>query len=122
MANIKSYFKLLNRILFVCLILFSSAPCSVKVFFSDKIDVVYEKPINKTKSTSPSTNCQLDLFGKQQKSSFQKSVESHADFSPIIRIEKSGLQEKTYNKFSSSYSGNSPPKYILYQRLKIAIG
>src|SRR5690554_6142631 len=58
MAEIKSTINILKTILLMWLILFSLAPCGVKEVFAHSLEVNYQQPFNKSKTTTSIGGCQ----------------------------------------------------------------
>lgn len=109
----------LPRILAVVLLLFMLAPCVVKQSILQPLGITYVKTVNKTKTAHQcqtqqlleQTNTQVVHLQKQKRSTFhtQKTITSPTE----VYINK-----LWYGKL---LSGNSPPRYILYQQLKLAM-
>jgi len=123
MLEIKSYIEKFNRITLIWLILFSLFPCIVKEGMFNWIDIEYSKPLNKSKTTAQTRLCQysphnIQHISFEKKSKFNKQIEPTDFFGQPFFIARA---TKVYGNDSKTFSGNSPPKYILYKRLKIAI-
>lgn len=123
MPKIKLFNINFSQIILIGLVLFSLSPCTVKGALLESVSVEYSKPLNKTKSVNQVNTCVNTL-----NADFQISVEKQSKVSPFYFEINSGERQhqieyftKDYQKFSKSTSGNSPPIYILYKRLKIAI-
>lgn len=102
--------------------LFSLSPCIVKEALFNVAPAGYAKPLNKSKTNSRTGSClysqvrQQISTGKEQKSKKQtESVDVYFNRNGVIR------SFKIQGKYSRTFSGNSPPKYILYKRLKLDI-
>lgn len=112
---------------FVWLIIafFSFAPCSVKEQWLSQINIELNNSTNKVKTANISTSIcsepvqssisDSDLNKKQEKKFSQIRVEKERTF---YQLEKTEFKRRY---FLSENRGNSPPKYILYQRLKISL-
>lgn len=104
----------------MCLVLVSFSPCVLKEAFFNGVKVEYAGTINKFKTTTSS--CQSTLQNK-----IQNQISCELNLPDLNLLNNSGdLYIKNNSvgsvlKYSKSFSGNSPPKYILFKRLKIAI-
>ncbi len=106
----------------MCFVLYSLNPCPVKEALLYSAGIDYAQPLHKSKTTVPAGTCQYSADGlrhihavKQLKINRQPQP---ADFACYYRpaIQPAG----TYNNHTkTSPAGNSPPKYILYKRLKV---
>lgn len=101
---------------------FSLSPCSLKRDMLEVFDIQHISTLNKVKTTAPSfSGCQN--FYSSIKISFSKTDfkfkgDIFSDFlqSVNLNFEKQTFSQKNY---SGNTSGNSPPKYILFKRLKL---
>ncbi len=103
-------------------VLFALSPCVVKEAFFSLANAEYIKPINKTKSTAP-TNCHYSQKDNQQisitkETNINKQVEPVKISENLFFVVRS---TKIKSKYSTNSLGNSPPKYILYKRLKLDV-
>jgi len=120
MLKLKSYIGYSKSILIVLMILFSLAPCSLKEAVVS-IDVSYTKPLNKSRSASPFSSCHPIQAYKDSSSAKVKrqvvAIHGTDDLSSynVHRFVVGNID----NNYSGITSGNSPPKYILFKRLKI---
>lgn len=119
MLEVKSHIKALKHILLVWLVLFSLAPCSVKEVFNG---VLYssQKPLNKTKTALIEAGCEISPRAYREKSVSQS--EAGRTVIPMLFFGAKKAESRPavfFEGFSGIYSGNSPPKYILYKRLKV---
>ena len=101
---------------------FSLSPCSLKREVLEVFDIQHIGTLNKVKTTAPS------FFGCENLNSSSKVSVSKADFkfkgiafsdflqSVNLNFEKPAFSQKNYSR---NTSGNSPPKYILFKRLKL---
>jgi|SRR5690606_28777716 len=121
MSKKKKHIKYLKHIISMLFLLFSLSPCTVKEALFKSVSTDYAKPLNKSKTTIPTSSCfhsstknlQISVV---EKSEISKQIEPVNFFdNPFFSI----LSAKVYNKYSKTSSGTSPPKYILYKRLKI---
>lgn len=105
------------------MVLFSLAPCSVKESLLKTVDLSYTKPLNKSKSTFQfSRQCQNPTILEHSTSS---NVKATLELKLICGDPVGNLYsnyfviKKTGNNYSGIITGNSPPKYILFKRLKV---
>lgn len=103
---------------FLFFLFFSFSPCSVKTAISGTINIDFVKPINKTKTATQS--CQFSSISNH--SIVEKSIRQSNFFLPDFKGKKLLFTENTANNledYATYYSGNDPPKYLLYKRWKI---
>lgn len=104
-------------------VLFALSPCVVKEALFSIANVEYAKPTNKTKTTAPTSACQYSQNDNQQisvtrKATIGKRMEPvSVSVNPYFVARSIGINAK----YSKTFSGNSPPMYILYKRLKLDI-
>ncbi len=121
MAKTKSFFKHLKHLAGLGLILFSLAPCSVKNTVAQTISVAYQTPLNKTKTTSFNSSCGFSFGIAQQHTAVHKVLISESiAFPQDNEFTIQGCTRLTA-QFPKRHAGNSPPPYILYKCLKIAM-
>jgi len=123
MPKIKNYIEDLRHILLMWFVLFSFAPCTVKEVLRHSVTTDYAKPLNKSKTTTLTSSCFYSQIENQQisvvkKSKINKQIEPF-DFSGNQYFAVHSA--KVYGDYSKASSGNSPPKYILFKRLKIDV-
>lgn len=122
MSHPKSHIGFYKAITILLLLTFSLSPCSVKRDVLNIFDIQYPGTLNKVKTTVTST-AQCDT-------SFQntsKTLVSKADINArkadcalsFTLYLKNQREEKILSKYSKTTTGNSPPKYILFKRLKL---
>ncbi|WBV56660.1 hypothetical protein PFY10_20980 [Chryseobacterium daecheongense] len=125
MQDYKIHTRTYKTIIIMLVLMFSLSPCSVKRDLLGIFDIQYISPLNKVRVTSnPAFSCDSLITNSSQKtliSSIQsKSVKGfffylHTCLHPL----KEGKQ--ICNTYSGTTSGNSPPRYILFQQLKLDI-
>ena len=123
MPRTKSHIRNVKHILLMWFVLFSLSPCTVKEIVFNSVNVDYAKPLNKSKTAAQTSSCQYSSNDSRpisiaEKSNLNKQTEP-VDFynNPHFEVRST----KVHNNYSKTSSGNSPPKYILYKRLKIDI-
>lgn len=121
MSNIKLHMKIYKAVVML-LVVFSLSPCSLKRNVLDIFDIQHISALNKTKTTAPS------FSGCESFNSSSKISVSKADFKFKGIVLSDFLQSVNFNSekpifsqksYSGNTSGNSPPKYILFKRLKL---
>jgi len=123
MPKINIHIKIVRHIILIWFVLFSLSPCIVKEVIFSSINADYVRPLNKSKIITSANTCLYSQNVKQEisivkKSKLSKEVE-YLDFLDNTWFELHSTS--VYNKYSKTSSGNSPPIYILYKRLKIGI-
>jgi len=123
MTKKKSHIKKIKHIVLMWFVLFSLSPCTVKEALSQVVSTDYAKPLNKSKTIAPTSSCSYSQNDNQQ-ISVVKKAKIYKEIEPVQVVNNlcfTVLSSKVYNDYSKTSSGNSPPKYILYKRLKIDI-
>lgn len=123
MFKAKSNIKNLKHLLWVCFAFFALSPCVVKEALFSVADAEYAKPLNKSKTTAPTNSCQYSQNENQQisvvkQSKINKQTEPDEVTENLFFVVRSVGINTNYSKTTS---GNSPPKYILYKRLKLDV-
>lgn len=123
MPKATGYIKHMNHILLMSLMLFALSPCVVKGGWFGSVNVEYAKSLNKSKATTQANSCQYSRITDQLTSTVKQAKINN-------RKEPGGFSgdlcfeircDKEYSKYSKTSSGSSPPKYILYKRLKLDV-
>ncbi|MGH1518195.1 hypothetical protein [Chryseobacterium sp. JK1] len=123
MSNKKVYISFCKIIVLMVILVFSLSPCSVKRNVLDIFDIQYISGLNKVKIT-PETFSACDSFSASSKASFSKATAiKHKGAFPAIHFTSKNIRvEKIFfNDYSGHSTGNSPPKYILFKRLKLSL-
>lgn len=112
----------LRYIFLMCFILFSLTPCLVKESIAEIFDINYEKPLSKSRTNLPLNFCQYSTleskrFSVGQHQSDRKSVPVSVLFSRKVHLPTLAVCSDVLE----IHSGNGPPIYILYKRLKVAL-
>lgn len=123
MPALVRYTTLPKSIIWIFLILFGLSPCIVKGAFLGILEIESTKTLNKSRAVAPVPACQVEQVNfltvsieseaesvNKTEPDFKPEI-SKASFRPILVIEK----------YSRNFSCNSPPRYILFKRLKIAV-
>lgn len=122
MSDTKIHMKTYKAIIMMLILAFSLSPCSVKRNVLDIFDIQYISGLNKVKTTSNLISS-CDFTSISSKISVSKTVikakhsNAFLDFTASVKnIQEGNL---TFNDYSGHTTGNSPPKYILFKRLKL---
>ncbi|PWN67872.1 MULTISPECIES: hypothetical protein [Chryseobacterium] len=124
MSNTKVYMKTYKAIITMLILVFSLSPCSVKRNVLDIFDIQYISGLNKVKTTSGlSQNC--DIANTSSKTSVSKT-EAKVKYKKFLfafdaTAKNIGEEKIFFNEYSGHTTGNSPPKYILFKRLKLSM-
>lgn len=120
MLKVENHIKNIRCIVLMWFMLFSLSPCTVKEVLLHSVNTEYARPLNKSKTTQTNP-CQFSSGEHQHISSAQQSKINKkivpVDF--VCNYAFAVYASKIDKKYSKGFSGNSPPKYILYKRLKI---
>ncbi|WP_034670424.1 hypothetical protein [Chryseobacterium populi] len=124
MSNLKINLKTSKAVLILLILVFSLSPCSVKRDLFDIFDIQYISSLNKVRTTS-GQNLTCD---NSTETSSGRTLASKADFKfkknefpfePDLMFLVLKENQKIKNNYSGYATGNSPPKYILFKRLKL---
>jgi len=121
MSRIKPALKKSRYLLGLFLILFSLAPCAVKDIFANSLSATYQATFNKTKTTLSANNCSVSFSTTQQHVVEQKSIKKRCSAVGKGNEKIITISANFTAGFTEKCSCNSPPQYILYKRLKIAM-
>ncbi len=122
-TNQNQHIKNFKHILYVWFIFFALSPCVVKEAMFSVVNAEYSQPLNKSKTTAPTNYCQYSQEDSQQisiikLSKIDRQTEPVITFKNLFFIVHS---HEIITNYSKVFSGNSPPKYILYKRLKLDV-
>ena len=113
-------FRYLKPMLLVWFTLLALSPCVVKESLFNASEV---KTLNKARATNQSVACQYVLVRNCTKSA-QAQRKIQKVLSTKYLLTKSSDQSLCVNavgEYNPTFAGNSPPIYILYQRLKLHV-
>jgi hypothetical protein len=122
MSYTKAHINVCKAVTIVLLLAFSLSPCSVKRDLLDIFDIQYTGTLNKVKTTvTPSVSCDSAFQHSSPTSVVKSDLKSNnLDFSFHVNLYlKNPGKEKILSSYSKTTTGNSPPKYILFKRLKL---
>lgn len=113
--------KTYKAIITMLILTFSLSPCSVKRNVLDIFDIQYISGLNKVKTTSgPSFSCDAGSVSSQISVSKAQTAKDKGFLSGFRPKAKNREKEEiSFNEYSGHATGNSPPKYILFKRLKL---
>lgn len=123
MLEIKRNTENLRHILLMWFVLFSLSPCVVKEVLTSAANIDYVKPLTKTKASTRSNLCSYSLNMGLRISTVRKSkINQQIDPVDLSRDQLLDLlSAKVLRHYTATFRGNSPPKYILYKRMKIDV-
>lgn len=111
----------LKHTIMMCFLLFALSSCAVKESILGLMHTDYAKPTNRTQTTSQNGFCSYTVVtGKEVSVNNHAKIKTQKGFvfkGNLIEI----FRKKNTESYSKTFSGNSPPKYILYKRLKLHI-
>lgn len=111
-----------KQILLVCFALLALSPCIVKETVYGLVAEEYQKPLNKSRTTVQTVSCQFFQHGSETSISKEQKVIAEIDFSSFVSLPIFNIPQPRFTgSDSKTFTGNSPPKYILYKRLKLDI-
>jgi len=126
MQHVKKYIFQIKSLLLLALLVFSLSPCSVKDILLESVatNTSVENPLHKTRTTiSKGGSCISILTAKRSiQIGFHKPV-SDLDlsfFNEYIAFTEDRSSHLKSQINSKSGFQNTPPKYILFERLKLA--
>lgn len=122
MSDTRIHMNTYKAIITMLILVFSLSPCSVKRNVLDIFDIQYISGLNKVKTTSGvSLNCDISSTSSKIVISKTESKSKYkGSFSFFTTNTGHTEQDKLFfNEYSGHSTGNSPPKYILFKRLKL---
>ncbi|KFF18698.1 hypothetical protein IW22_18540 [Chryseobacterium sp. JM1] len=114
-----------KALIMMLILAFSLSPCSVKRDLLNIFDVQYISGLNKVKITDSVQSYSCDSVTERfsARASASKSVLKSKGthyFTDTVPSPEEG-KIRFQNKYSGTTTGNSPPKYILFKRLKLHV-
>lgn len=104
-----------------CFLLFALSSCAVKESVLGLMQTDYAKPTNRSQTTSQNGFCSYTVAtGKEVSVDNRAKIKTQKGFVFKGNLIEIGHKKNT-ESYSKTFSGNSPPKYILYKRLKLHI-
>ncbi|AZB27182.1 hypothetical protein EG339_22625 [Chryseobacterium bernardetii] len=122
MSNTRIHIKMYKAVITLLILVFSLSPCSVKRDVLDIFDIQYISGLNKVKITSGlSLHC--DTSTTSSKISVSKAKAEYKYGGSFLDLNATAKniegENLNFNKYTDCTTGNSPPKYILFKRLKL---
>lgn len=122
MPGTSIHIRTYKAIITMLILAFSLSPCSLKRDLLDIFDIQYISGLNKVKTTTelsltcdtPTTSSTVSISKAKAKYKYKGSL---PDLNATVK--NIGEENLNFNKYSGRSTGNSPPKYILYKRLKL---
>ncbi|PQA90662.1 hypothetical protein B0A69_20255 [Chryseobacterium shigense] len=114
-----------KAIILMLVLAFSLSPCSLKRDLLDIFDIQYVSALNKVKTTTSvqTYTCDSVTESSSNTSSVSKSILKFKDKRLFTSLNAGAYPRETNIISQNNYSGhsteNSPPKYILFKRLKL---
>lgn len=123
MSKIQTHIKTYKVVVTILILAFSLSPCSVKRDVLGIFDIQHLSTLNKVKVTSNTVNTCSSFTKTSLKTAVLKDVFKYKKNSfsfAFHSILQSSKDDKIFqNHYSGHATGNSPPKYILFKRLKL---
>ena len=120
-----THMKNYKALIMMLILAFSLSPCSVKRDLLDIFDVQYISGLNKVKITDSVQSYSCDnvterFSGRASASKNILKPSGNQYFTDTVPSPEEG-KIRFQNKYSGTTTGNSPPKYILFKRLKLHV-
>lgn len=122
MPGTSIHIRTYKAIITMLILAFSLSPCSLKRDLLDIFDIQYISGLNKVKTTTGlSLTCDTPTTSSTVSISKAKANYKYKGSLPDLNatVKNIGEENLNFNKYSGRSTGNSPPKYILYKRLKL---
>ncbi|MEG1377250.1 MAG: hypothetical protein RSC81_09260, partial [Myroides sp.] len=102
-----------------CFLLFALNSCAVKESFLGMVQTDYAKPTNRSQTTIQNGFCSYNIAtGKETSVTNHSRIKNKKESDLFTGNNLLGISsKKTTQLYPKTFSGNSPPKYILYKRL-----
>lgn len=116
------YSKRIFHLVFIGVIVFSLAPCKVKEYWLSIIQWEYSKPLNRSQTTASGSFCQysaIDSYHQITNKRQKRDIDSRNSSTSKVLFRRI-FSEPIFSAVII-FSGNSPPLYILYRRLKLHV-
>lgn len=119
--NIQTSLKFIKHFAFLSLVFYTFIPCSIKGFIADNFETFYAKPISNPKVSNNVNTCFVtDLKVQESSLNQQKKIKEIVSFDDYAFTKYKIFNLSHSFAFPYKLKGKSPPKYILFKRLKIA--
>lgn len=123
MHTIVKHIRTTKHLFLTCFLLFALSSCAVKESFLGLVQTDYAKPTNRSQTTTQNGFCNYSIAtGKESSITYYSKIKSRKEPDLFSSNNVLGIySKKSTLSYSKTFSGNSPPKYILYKRLKLHI-
>lgn len=112
-----------KALIMMLILVFSLSPCSVKRDFLGIFDIQHISGLNKVKVTAGAVSvCDFSADTSSTRTILSKAdakLKSKGFLFSLNAAHSFGEGKIAFNSYSGHTSGNSPPKYILFKRLKL---
>ena len=110
---------LIKRFLVLVVLMFGLMPCTVKEAVLDSVGIEFNRSFNLSRTTIQNNQCQS--LSATEASAYSVSYANEVEVLPVATSEKleALVVIETANGVCKTASGNSPPYYILYKKLKL---
>lgn len=110
-----------KHLFLTCFLLFALSSCAVKESFLGMVQTDYAKPTNRSQTTTQNGGCNYSFAtGKESSITYYSKIKCRKESDLFTGNNLLGISsKKTTQLYPKTFSGNSPPKYILYKRLKL---
>ena len=125
--NLQKQWKIYKAILYIMVVIFSLSPCRVKETLLQVFDIPYHAPSNKMRTTlQQQYNCNNSIAQTTQL--LAKGIVISKDYNKVKECSISSLSYVTFaenlelnqlKKAPEIQAKRGPPKYILFQQLKV---
>jgi len=123
MHTIVKHIRTAKHLFLTCFLLFALSSCAVKESFLGLVQTDYAKPTNRSQTTTQNGFCNYSVAtGKEFSITYYSEIKCRKEYDFFTCNYVVGIYSKKSSlSYSKTFSGNSPPKYILYKRLKLHI-
>ena len=122
MHTIKKHICTAKHLLTMCFFLFALSSCAVKESLLGLVQTDYAKPTNRSQTTTQNGFCSYTVATGKEVSVTNHSKIKYRKETELLTASFVGIfPHRTKTSYLKTFSGNSPPKYILYKRLKLPI-
>jgi len=123
MPRTVKHILIVKHLFMMCFLLFALSSCAVKESLLGLVQTDYAKPTNRSLTTAQNGFCNYTFAtGKEVSVTDHSKIKNRKGSDHFTSKNLLGIScKKTTQLYSKTFSGNSPPKYILYKRLKLPI-
>jgi len=122
MHTIVKHISTAKHLFLMCFLLFALSSCAVKESFLRMVQTDYAKPTNRSQTTTQNGFCSYTVSTEKEASvTYYSKIKCRKESDLFTGNNLLISSKKTTQLYPNKFSGNSPPKYILYKRLKLHI-